>query len=65
MSIRGALDVLDDDELAYVMAHELTHGEKTSFCSRGKETGRVGDSCGYIFVRQSFTGCAPSWQYSG
>lgn len=28
MSIRGALDVLDDDELAYVMAHELTHGEK-------------------------------------
>lgn len=25
---KGALDVLDDDELAYVMAHELTHGEK-------------------------------------
>lgn len=25
---KGALDAFDDDELAYVMAHELAHGEK-------------------------------------
>ena len=24
---KGALDLLDDDELAYVMAHEISHGE--------------------------------------
>ena len=28
MSInKGALDTLDDDQLAYVMAHEIAHGE--------------------------------------
>lgn len=62
---KGALDVLDDDELAYVMAHELTHGEKRHSVAGVKKQVGVGDSCGYIFVRQSFTGCAPSWQYSG
>ena len=25
---KGTLDAMDDDELAYIMAHELVHGEK-------------------------------------
>ena len=62
---KGALDVLDDDELAYVMAHELTHGEKRhSVAGVKKQVGLV-TAVDIYLSDNSFTGCAPSWQYSG
>ncbi len=37
MSInKGALDTLDDDQLAYVMAHEIAHGEHKDIINGAK-----------------------------
>lgn len=39
MSInKGALDTLDDDQLAYVMAHEIAHGEHKDIINGAKKT---------------------------
>lgn len=38
MSInKGALDTLDDDQLAYVMAHEISHGEHKDIINGAKK----------------------------
>lgn len=37
---KGALDTMDDDELAYIMAHEVSHGEKRHSVSGVKK--RIG-----------------------
>ena len=35
--IKGALDTLDDDQLAYVMAHEIAHGEHKDIINGAKK----------------------------
>ena len=34
---KGALDTLDDDQLAYVMAHEIAHGEHKDIINGAKK----------------------------
>lgn len=43
---KGALDVLDDDQLAYVMAHEIAHGENKDIINGAKKQVGVATAAG-------------------
>lgn len=43
---KGALDLLDDDQLAYVMAHEIAHGENKDIINGAKKQVGVATAAG-------------------
>ena len=62
---KGTLDAMDDDELAYIMAHELVHGEKRHSVNGVKK--RVGLQTAlsiYLGSEQGGWRC-DSWEYRG
>ena len=51
MSInKGALDTLDDDQLAYVMAHEISHGEHKDIINGAKKQIGLSTAVGLLLV---------------
>ena len=62
---KGTLDAMDDDELAYIMAHELVHGEKRHSVNGVKKKSRITDGAQYLSWKRTRGWRCDSWEYRG